>query len=160
MNHKKIQKKILLYLDGDLLGDERDKMQEHLSTCSLCSKRLEALSKVWRLESAVERMKPSPYLWTRLEERIKQYECNRNLFTDMRERFGSLVRPAIFALLFLIAIVVGSYLGYSSSSTASVDSEKAAKDEVARIFHMDAFEPFPPESVGKALTIALNGNGR
>ncbi|TSA21483.1 hypothetical protein D4R75_06180 [bacterium] len=159
MNHKKIQKKILLYLDGDLLGNEKDEMQEHLRSCSFCSKRLEALSRVWRSRNAMELVKPSPYLWTRLAERIKQYECNCHLFTDMSERLGSLVRPAAFVLLFLIALVVGNYLGDFSSSTASVDSEKAAKEEVARMFYMDAFEPYPPESIGKALTIASNGKG-
>ena len=96
MKGKKIQKKILLYLDGDLLVKERIKMEEHFKSCSLCRKRLEVLSKVWKLERTAGRKELPPYLWTRLEERIKQYDYNGSILIGLRKQFDSFLRPAAF----------------------------------------------------------------
>jgi len=160
MSHKSIQKKLLLYLDGELPENERAMLDAHLGNCSLCSKDLEVLSKVWKLEGAVAKAQPSPYLWTRLETRIKVHERKQRLFAHMRERLIPLMRPVIVVVLFLLAIILGNYLGDLPPSNGAVAADTVAKEEVVKTFYLDAFEPFPPESIGKVLTIAPNGNGK
>jgi predicted anti-sigma-YlaC factor YlaD len=147
---------LLRYIDGDLSAGESTTVRDHLARCSHCRERLESLSRVWKPGSVVERMKPSPYLWTRLEARIAEYERNWRLFVDVKEYLGALVRPAIYVLLLIIMLVVGNRLGNIPAGAANMDAEQIAEKEIVQIFYLDALEPIPPESIGKAWNLASN----
>lgn len=154
MNHKKFQNKIILYLDGDLGEDERIKMQEHLKVCSLCNQHVKDFSKVWKLESVSMRKKPSPYLWTRLEKRIEEYNYYNHFLSVLMERINSLVQPVAFFLLIIIAVFIGNYLGDVSLNNVSENPPKEVVKEIVKIYHIEAFELFTPESISEVMNIS------
>ena len=165
MKHKEIEKKLLLYLGGELSKHEMAAIQEHLEHCSSCKENLHLLSEVWREEAAVKRENPSPFLWTRLQAQIEEYERKQNLFTDFFEQLVRLVRPAFILLLLAGGIVLGAYLGNvpGSNRTQQANSQSAAQDE-ERFFnsiYLDSFHDLPPESLGGVYaTLASNETGR
>jgi len=165
MKHKQIEKKLVLYLDGDLSSREMATVQEHLEHCSSCKEHLDLLSEVWRAEAAVKRENPSPFLWTRLEERIEQYERNHNLFIDFFEQLVRLVRPAFTLLILVGGIFLGVYLGNmvasSNVQTAKVQSSSQDKERFFNSIYLDSFRDLPPESLGGVyVTLASNKAGR
>lgn len=164
MKHKQIEEKLILYLDGVLSGREMSTFQEHLEHCSNCRKKLDLLAGVWRAEAAVKRENPSPFLWTRLEARIDQYERNKNLFTDFFEQLVRLARPAVTLSMLVGGILLGVYLGNIpvSRNTQRADLKSSAQER-ERFFnsiYLDSFQDFPRESVGGVyVTLASNKNG-
>lgn len=164
MKHKQIAEKFLLYLDGDLSTHEMTVIQEHLEHCLSCKEHLDLLSEAWKAEAAVKRENPSPFLWTRLQARIDEYQRNQNLFTDFFEQLIRLARPAVTLSLLVVGILLGVYFGSipASSNTQRVDLQSSAQER-ERFFnsiYLDSFRDLPPESVGGVyVTIASKKNG-
>lgn len=164
MKHKQVEKRLLLYLDGDLSTREKAAVQKHLAHCSSCKKDLEELFKIWKAETDRKCEYPSPFIWTRLEARITEYERNQNLITDFFEQLSRLVRPAVTLSLFAGGILLGIYFGSVpvSKSTQSVNSQSVAQER-ERFFnsiYLDSFRDLPPESVGGVyVTLASQKNG-
>jgi len=152
MIHVHIQEKLLLYLDGNLPDTEMQKIHEHLSVCSVCAEQHDALASVWRMERRLERAKHSPFLWTRLQAHIKEYEQTPVFVWDLKRIFqGITVRP-FPALAIIAALVVGIYLGTSREPqryghTQSVSQLVGASDELG----LDQFDVIPPGTLGSTL---------
>jgi len=164
MKHKKIEKKFLLYLDGELFKREMATVQEHLEHCSSCKENLHLLSEIWKAEAIGKRENPSPFLWTRLEVRIKEYECNQNLFTDFFEQLVRLARPALALSMLVGGILLGVYLGNipvsRNAQGADVQSSAQNRDRFFNSIYLDSFRDLPPESVGGVyVTLASQKNG-
>jgi len=164
MIHKQIEENLLLYLDGDLPAREMASVQKHLEHCSSCKEHLDLLSDLWKAEAAATRENPSPFLWTRLEARIDEYQRNQNLFTDFFERLIRLVRPVATLSMLVAGILLGVYFGsVPASINAQRDDFQASAQERERFFnsiYLDSFRDLPPESVGGIyLTIASEKNG-
>lgn len=164
MKHKQTAEKLLLYLDGDLSTREMTVVREHLEHCLSCKEHLDLLSEVWKAEAAVTRENPSPFLWTRLEARIKEYQRNQHLFADLFERLIRLARPAVTLSMLAGGILLGVYFGRvpATSNTQTVDLQSFAQER-ERFFnsiYLDSFRDLPPESVGGVyVTIASQKNG-
>jgi predicted anti-sigma-YlaC factor YlaD len=150
MIHKTIQKKLILYLDGNLSGHEKVIVEEHLSKCRLCEKEIQSLSAIWKNENALERITPSDYLWTRLEVRLNK--INQDTHHSLFDKLIPAARLSIIAALILIAIFVGNYIGKVSNS----DLKTNTREYFWNIYNLDSFEPIPTESIGKAFTLASN----
>jgi anti-sigma factor RsiW len=152
MMHTHIQEKLLLYLDGNLPDKEMQQIREHLSTCSVCAEQHEVLASVWRSESRFEKVKPSPFLWTKLQARIKEYEQTPVFVWDLKTIFqGITVRP-IPAFAVIGAIIVGVYLGSPRESlryerAQSINQLAGAADELG----LDQFDVIPPGTLGSTL---------
>jgi hypothetical protein len=148
MIHTKIQEKLLLYLDGNLSNEEMQQIREHLSTCSVCAEQYDALASVWLSERRLEKIKPSPFVWTRLQTLIKEYEQTPVFVWDLKKIFGGISLRPIPALAVIVAIVVGIYLGSPRESQKYKPAQLvSAADELG----LDQFEIIPPGSLGSTL---------
>ncbi len=164
MSHKQIQRKLLLFLDDELTKNEKNKIKQHLKSCATCSKQLETLTELWKLNSRAKTIEPSPFLWTRVAARIKEYETHKRLFSDFFEHVAQLARPGLVLLMLVTGILLGIYIGNvpasSNTQSASVRSLAQERERFFNSLHLDSFRDLPPESVGGVyVTLASNENG-
>ncbi len=154
MIHKTIQKKLILYLDGNLPERETAIVKEHLSKCQSCQKEIKVLSSIWNNENALERITPSDYLWTKLEARLN--EINDADHHSLIDKLILVARLSIMAALVVVAIFVGSYIGNVSNDVIKYDLKSTPGEYFWNTYNLDSFEPIPTESIGKAFTLASN----
>lgn len=152
MTHGEIQQQLLLYLDGELTDEEMHHIQEHLSSCAVCTRRRDKLASVWRSESRLERVKPSPFLWTRLEAGIKEYEQTPRFVWEMGRTMRQMPLRPLPALALLAAIVVGIYVGTPREPqredwTESLSQLASSAGELG----LDQFDVIPPGALGRTL---------
>lgn len=152
MTHTDVQERLLLYLDGDLSEDQIRHMREHLSVCTVCAHQRDLLASLWRSESGREKLQPSPFLWTRLQTRIKEYEQTPSFVWGMKEALrGIMVRPLSIPVA-IAAIFVGIYLGTPRDHQRyehpqSISYSLGAADDL----ELDQFDVIPPTALGSTL---------
>lgn len=152
MKCKKVRKKLVLFLDGELSEKQRIEIQNHLNSCPDCLKQVDVLLKIWDVSGELERIEPSPYLWNNLSLRIAEYESSKNLFSTFFETIARYAVPATAVVIFLIGIFTGIYLGSFPNSQkpkdSSLNSDVTAKEKFMRSSYLDSFDDLPPESIG------------
>lgn len=157
MNHKDIQERMLLYLDGDLPESEDQAIRDHLLHCTLCSRQLKLLAAAWRSEDTSERAQPPPYLWSRIERRMREHEEEQIALPDWREIMKRYVLRPLPALAAVAAVVMGIYIGSLSTGSESWRSRIAdQRFEPAEEFGLDQFDLVPPGSLGITLVNGSN----
>jgi anti-sigma factor RsiW len=152
MMHSHVQKQLLLYLDGNLPEEKRQYIREHLSVCTVCAQQHDLLVSVWRSESRREKLQPSPFLWTRLQTRIKEYEQTPSFVRGMKEALrGIMVRPLSIPVA-IAAIFAGIYLGTPRDPQRyehpqSINRAAGSADDLG----LDHFDVIPPTALGSTL---------
>jgi hypothetical protein len=86
-------------------------MENHLKSCPDCSRLLEEFSLLWEGVRQQERIQPSPYFWTRLKQRIVEYEEGRKPVFGLIRGLVRLTRPVVAVAAMLICIFLGYSLG-------------------------------------------------
>lgn len=152
MNHEKIKKKLLLYIDGDLPESEMSLMREHINICPDCKETLRKLSGVWNMDNNIEHIAPSPYLWTKLESKINNLEQNENY--SLKELTRSFLRPVLIGVIFFMIIALGYMQGNSISNSTDINMDSVYKEKIADIFYLDKLDRFSSEY----MTVAYNEN--
>jgi len=84
------------YLDGELVGEEKQRLEEHLAVCTQCGDELNALEEVGLLLSEASLFSPQPGFTARVMARLAQREARRRL---MR------VAPALVAVSLLLTFL-------------------------------------------------------
>lgn len=152
MKCKKVKKRLLIFIDGDLSEKHRIKIQNHLNGCPDCLKQLNVLSKIWDVTGELEKIEPSPYLWNKLSLRIVEYENNQNIFSAFFETIVRYAVPATAVITLFIGIFAGILLGSIPNSqkleTSSLKSEVSAREKFVKSFYLDSFDDLPQESIG------------
>jgi hypothetical protein len=157
MMHTRIQEKLLLYLDGNLPEGEMQRIREHLSTCSVCSKQYEVLALLWRSENRLVKVKPSPFLWTRLQARIKEYEQTPIFVWDLKRILQGITLRPFPALAVIAAIIVGIYLGSPRESQRYKPAQSVSQLVSAAVeLGLDQFDIIPPGTLGSTLVNISN----
>jgi hypothetical protein len=152
MIHTRVQEQLLLYLDGNLPKEQMQHIREHLSVCTVCAQRRDLLVSVWRSESRPEKLQPSPFLWTRLHARIREYEQTPAIVWEMKKALREItVRPFSIPAA-IAAIFVGVYLGTPHEPqryehAQSVNHSVGAAEELG----LDQFDVIPPGTLGSTL---------
>lgn len=151
MTHREILERLILFLDRDLPEKEMQHIREHLSTCPACTKEYDALASLWCPEVRPEKMKPSPFLWTRLQAQIEEYERTPEVVWGVEALFRAIRGRPLPVLAVLGAIVAGVYLGSPQEqqpyeTASSVSSQTPAIDELG----LEQFDVIPPGSFGSA----------
>jgi hypothetical protein len=153
MKHSSIQNKLLLYLDGSLNDADMSEVEKHLPQCPHCKNQLAVLSSIWKQETAVEKLTPTPFLWTKIENRI-----NNNVEQNYLEHFGFNKLPYILrfsaaTLIILLSFFIGNYLGSIPQSISKQNSEFNSKQYIVQNYHLDSFQLLPDESIGQAIIL-------
>lgn len=159
MKHKKIQKKFLLYIDGDLSEAEKLLIDQHLDECGDCKRHFEDLANIWNEERILESPLPSQALWYDLKDRIEKERLKKAPITIMISNAKMLLNTAFTVVVIVFAVFVGSKLGSELTSKGSTESgayaySKNIKDE----FGMSYFDSVPPNSLAKDIFIPPANN--
>jgi predicted anti-sigma-YlaC factor YlaD len=156
MNHNKIQKKFLLYFDGDLSASDKSAIDQHLNECAHCKKLFREVSEIWGQESNFEQPIPSPKLWYELKNRLEK-ETVRPLFINKLVDAKLLFESAIKIGMIAVSIFIGSRFGYiiSLQSFTSINSV-AQIENISDDFGLSYFEAVPPGSLAKEILVTGN----
>lgn len=150
MKHQKIQKKFLLYFDGDLSEVEKILIDQHLEKCTDCKRHFEELVKIWNEEKTLGKPLPSQALWYDLKDRMEKVQVSTNV-----GNVKLLFNTAISFFVIVFAVFIGSRFGsaLSTQSETYVYSENI-QDE----FGMSYFDAVPPNTIGKDIFISPANN--
>ena len=149
MSHRSIRKNLLLYIDGSLGEKDTIEVKKHLPQCPHCSQQITVLSKIWKNGTAIEQLRPSPFLWTKLEARIAQSETPNIVI----QKYIPALRYSVAIVLFIISIILGNYIGNLPQSSAQQSSEITSNEYFARTYHLDSFELSSDESIGQVILL-------
>jgi len=145
--HRRIQKKFLLYLDGDLPEKEKREINVHLSRCSDCSTQFAKLSLAWKPQR-IERVEPSPFLWARLERRLEEHGGKKSLPSLMVSLGQRLWRPALGFIGLSLAFAIGIYVGTPSPSLRPSPEQALSQPlDLAAELGLSQFDLLPPNSL-------------
>jgi len=145
--HRRIQKKFLFYLDGDLPEKEKQEVDIHLSGCPDCSTHLARLSSAWKPGKA-ERFEPSPFLWARLERRLGEDEGKKSLPPLIMSHGQRLWRPALGFIGLSLAFAIGIYVGTPSPSLRPSPEQALSQPlDLATELGLSQFDLLPPNSL-------------
>ncbi|MBN2088510.1 zf-HC2 domain-containing protein [candidate division KSB1 bacterium] len=145
MRHKKIRKKLLRYLDNDLLEKEKLEVQCHLENCRSCQDDLKTVEMLWFPERLIERKSAPPFLWTRISARI-QSEAKQGFLNELKKPVWLALRPVVMVAMFILIFFSGIKLGNLMIKPFGEGSEISAERSTDN-FGMGYFEISPPGSI-------------
>lgn len=156
----RIKKRMSAFLDGEVGEKEKKRIAGHLKTCRSCGEEAKTLSLLWALlAEEKESIRPSPYFWNKLEQRIVEVEENKNVFGKFLERLNRAFVPATATAVLVIGLFIGIQLGevvYSGiAKVISPDSSSLAQKEVDQSLYLSALDDFPGESIGGVYTALI-----
>lgn len=154
MNHKKIQKKFLLYIDGDLSEDEKLLIDQHLDECSTCKQHFEDLANIWNEERKLEQPSPSTALWHSIKDRMEKKAAEKFSVMGVFGNVKIMLNTAIIVAVFAAAVFVGSKFGSLLYPYNSIQNDTYAYSEnIWDEFGMNYFEVIPPNSIAKDIFV-------
>lgn len=161
MSCKKIQNELLLFLDHELPDADRKKIQRHLADCPDCSMHLKKLASIWERSAVDVTIEPSPWLWNRIASQAAASKNRTELLSNFWESIAGYAVPVAATIIILIGVLAGAYLGTLPNASGSNGSPQApllaARAELVKTAHLDAFDDLPPASIGGAyLSVEAN----
>ena len=161
MNCKNVKKNLVLFLENELPEERRVEMQNHLKTCPDCSRLLEEFSQLWGTLEHRERIQPSPYFWTRLKQRIVEYEEGRKPVLGWFEGLVRWARPAVGVAVLLICVFLGYSLGnlpQANGQTASqLDQRTIALEQFFDSHYLNPLVDLPTGSIEATYLDMISG---
>jgi anti-sigma factor RsiW len=142
------KKKLSAYGDGELSERKTGKIRRHLQDCVQCSQELDRLALVDRALGYIREPEPDPFF----ASRITSLACKRKPTPIFRR---SLI-PASAAILGVISIVMGGYLGHNLYSQLA-DKTEEAPGEVGAYLGTPILQDYPSNSFGDAFGDILEG---
>ncbi|MCX6173970.1 MAG: zf-HC2 domain-containing protein [Ignavibacteriales bacterium] len=157
MKHKKIQKRFLLYIDGDLTETEKLLIEQHLTECSSCKKHFEELANIWNEEIKLEQPLPSPALWYALKNRMEEKTRNPGRVSITNAKL--LLNTAFTVAVVVLAILTGSWFGSRLNPRTGVKNNSYVKTENIRDdFGMSYFDVVSPNSITKDIFLSASND--
>lgn len=152
MNCKSVKENLMFFLENELPEERRIEMETHLKTCPDCTHLLEEFSQLWGTLEHREKIQPSPYFWTRLKQRIVEYEEGRKPVFGWLEGLVRRARPAVAIAVLLICVFLGYSLGNfpqsANGQTAyQVDERTIALEQFFDSCHLSLLDDLPTGSI-------------
>ncbi len=108
MKCKRIRRKLVAYLDGEIEEKQKLSIKEHLKKCSECKKEADLLNKSFYLLKDQQRLRSSQGFEANLWEMIYSLDKRQFLPQAIFERLFHLLLPAAVAAALIIGVVVGN----------------------------------------------------
>ena len=96
MKHEEIKKMISAYIDGELGGNDKKLLEDHLSGCEECRKELAELSKLEEVLNKMKLKKPAKEIW-------------EVYWSSVYNRLERSIGWIILSLGLMVLIVAGAY---------------------------------------------------
>jgi anti-sigma factor RsiW len=153
MKCRRIQKRLAAYQDGEIDGEERERIAAHLEGCPACRSAYAELEQAWQWLEKIPEIQASAGFERRLFERIDAVSEPRSgwRFPWVSWVYRAYPAPAMAAVLLLVGSVLGGYLGNAlvagfSSAPAQVHASSVGTDIVS----FRAFSAAPPGTLGNS----------
>ena len=151
MKHKDVEKKLLLYLDSELTNKEMKEINEHLSTCAECSRQRDLLASIWNSENVRQKPEVPPFLWTRIEASIKEYEQTFRSHILMKSIRYVSMHPVSMAAS-IIAVATGIFVGTLTFHQQNMKPQiQRLSPYAADEFKLNLFDLVPRNELGSEL---------
>jgi len=152
MNCKNVKNNFIFFLENELTEEKRVEMEGHLKVCSDCSHLREEFSKLWETIEHHEKIQPSPYFWTRLKQRITEYEEGRKPVLGWLKGLIGWARPAVGVAVLLICVFLGYSLGnfpqaVNGQTTSQVDERTLALQQFFDSHYLNPLNDLPTGSI-------------
>jgi len=110
MKCKKIHKKLIFYIDGDLSSKENKKIEEHLSSCKNCSRLYSEMKSSMEIIQDEKSIETNPYLYTRIKQQLNNINENatKPIFAIQRLK---MLQPIMVSFLIAVGIFIGVSIG-------------------------------------------------
>jgi anti-sigma factor RsiW len=144
MKCKRIRRKLVAYLDGELEEKQKLPIKEHLTKCRECKKEADLLETTLYLLKDQQRLKPSQGFEASLWEKVHSSEEEKQLLPQaIFGRFSRLILPAAVAATLIIGVVVGNSVEkIIPSQTVNLGEEKYLTS-----IGLDSFQDLPSGSL-------------
>jgi predicted anti-sigma-YlaC factor YlaD len=152
MNCKNVRNNFISLLENELTEEIRVEMENHFKACSDCSHLLEDFSQLWGALEHRERIQPSPFFWTRLSQKLLEYEEGKKPVLGWLEGLVHRVRPAIAVGALVICIFLGYSLGnftqpVNGQTTSQVDQRTVALQQFFDSHYLNPLNDLPTGSI-------------
>jgi predicted anti-sigma-YlaC factor YlaD len=162
MNCKNVKNNLISFFENELPEEQRVEMENHLKACSDCSRLLEDFSQLWGALKHRERIEPSFYFWTRLRQRIIEYEEGKKPVLGWLGGLVGWARPAVAVGVLVICIFLGYSLGnfpqsVNGQTTSQVDERTIALQEFFNSHYLNPLNDLPTGSIEATYLEMISG---
>ncbi len=162
MNCKSVKENLVFFLENELPDERRVQMENHLKSCPDCSRLLEEFSLLWEGVRPGEKIQPSFCFWTRLKQRIADYEEKGRPVWGWLDGLVRWARPLAGVAAVLVCVFVGYSLGSfprqaNGQTTSSIDQRTAAVGEFFDSDYPDPLSDLPSGSLEATYLEMISG---
>ncbi len=143
MKCKRLRRKLVAYVDGELRGKQKLLIKKHLSQCAECRKEADLLNESFCLLKDQQRLKPFQGFEASLWERIYSLEKRQLLPQAI---FGRLVHAALPAAV-AAALIIGVLVGGSVEKIIPSQTVKLKEERYLTSIGLDSFQDLPTGSL-------------
>lgn len=104
MKCKKFEKWLLRSFDNLLNEEEKEKLEEHLDSCTSCQAKRREYETIYSLLKKEEDEEPKPYFWERLQAKLK--ERKKYAVLPMLKKWSLRAIPLTLLVVFLFALAL------------------------------------------------------
>lgn len=159
MDCKFVRENLIDIVEGRFKPEANVQLEIHLQSCGKCASLVDRFGRLWAVWGETAPAEPSPFFWTRLQQRLRASEVRRPWFTSFLAKPEHLLRPAIALASVLIGIVAGHYLGnFPAEKVAQLLGQRrdVATEQLVE-YHLGPLDDFPSGSVADMyLNVAEN----
>ena len=150
MKCKEARKFISPYIDNELSQTDKPAFTAHIETCAVCEQELEETKSLDHMFEASERFSAPVGLATRVMAGVEETETQGfwKVFAA-RPFFLKAIEVAFALVIVIIGILSGNVLVTDRTAPLRVA-------ELRGSFHLDVFEPAPPDSIG-GIYVSMTG---
>lgn len=156
MEHKKIRKKLLRYINAELPPEESEEIQLHLERCEQCRKDVKLLSVAWNLSQPIKQAQPSPFLWNKIYAQLESKTQKGRLVKKVRVFIWQTARPALTAAIVMLGLFIGIKLGNRLMMTELSSRQAGASLQLQSEFGLENFRVLSSGSLGSELAAFMD----
>jgi len=158
MNCHHVRKKLSAFQDGELSDSLKQEIQIHLRECADCAAVLAEMEQVWSQLSHADTITSAPYFWARLSHRIQKQGTRKRFVDRVAAPFSLLPKPIVTAVVFIIGIMIGIYLGKSIYKDANAPIPITLEQEMEQQTSVSSFSDLPANSVSEIYASMIANN--
>lgn len=151
MNCKNVRANFLSFAEKGLPEDQLVQMEKHLKSCPECSRLLKEFFPLWKTLKGRKRIQPSPYFWTRLNQRVIEYEEGRKPVLGWLEGLLGWTRKAFAVVALAICIFLGYSLGnfpqINGPAVSQLDKRTLALQQLVDSHYINPLSGLPTGSI-------------
>jgi anti-sigma factor RsiW len=110
MKCKRLHKRLIFFLEGDLPKEKMLQISKHLTECKECFLFAEELKKTLGIIDAEKLTEVNPYFYTRLKARMDN-QVEENSTAQLQTVFTRILQPVMFSFLLMVGIYSGIKIG-------------------------------------------------